>query len=138
MEVLGRGANAGVAGTDYDQMRITRADSLTYGGNLVLSFISDPLFDNGTMFSLFSFIGTAGGGFTSVTTAAGSSSYSGLTFGHNANGKWYTPDTSRGQYLVFDPAGGSLSIVPEPSTWVLAGLAAAVVGLKARRRARTA
>jgi len=61
-----------------------------------------------------------------------------MTFQHNANGNWYTPDTSRGQHLVFDPASGRLSIVPEPSTWVLACLGAAAVGLKARRRSRAA
>jgi autotransporter-associated beta strand protein len=138
MEVVGSGSAAGTAGSDYDQIRITTPSSLSYGGNLVLTFISDPLFDNGTMFSLFSFTGTAGGGFTTVTTAAGSSSYSGLTFGHNANGNWYTPDTSRGQYLVFDPSSGRLTIVPEPSTWVLACLGGAVVALKARRRVRAA
>jgi len=45
-------------------------------------------------------------GHTTVMTAAGSSSYSALKFQHNANGNWYTLDTSRGQYLVFDPASG--------------------------------
>ena len=59
-----------------------------------------------------------------------------MTFQHNAN--WYTPDTSRGQYLVFNPAFGKLVIGPEPSTWVLACLSAAAVGLKARRRSRAA
>ena len=73
-----------------------------------------------------------------VTTASGSSSYSGMTFQHNTNGNWYTPDTSRGQYLAFNPASGQLVIVPEPSTWVLACLSAAAVGLKARRRSRAA
>lgn len=136
MQVIGSGSAAGTAGTDYDQVHITTANSLTYGGELVLSFISSPLFDNGTMFSLFQFTGTAGGGFTSVTTAAGSSSYSGMTFQHNANGNWYTPDTSRGQYLVFDPATGRLSIVPEPSTWVMAAIGVGLVALKARRRKR--
>jgi autotransporter-associated beta strand protein len=138
MQVVGFGSAAGVAGTDYDQVQITTASSLAYGGNLVLSFISSPLFDNGTMFSLFSFTGTAGGGFNSVTTAAGSSSYSGMTFQHNANGNWYTPDTSRGQYLVFDPASGRLSIIPEPSTWVLAVIGAGFLGLKAQQRRRRA
>ena len=71
-------------------------------------------------------------------TASGSSSDSGMTFQHNANGNWYTPDTSRGQYLVFNPASGQLVIVPEPSTWVLAAIGAAAVGLKARRRSRSA
>jgi hypothetical protein len=88
------------------------------------------------MFSLFSFTGVPGGGFSSVATTAGSSSYSGMTFRHNANGNWYTPDTSRGQYLVFDPASGRLSIVPEPSTWVLAVIGAGFLGLTARRRKR--
>ena len=74
----------------------------------------------------------------SLTTAEGSSSYSGMSFQHNADGNWYTPDTSRGQYLVFDPASGRLLIAPEPSTWVLASIGAAAVGLQARRRSRAA
>ena len=102
----------------------------------MVSFIDSPLFAIGTTFSLFSFTGTAGGGFDSVTTAAGVSSYSGMTFQHNANGNWYTPDTSNGQYLIFNPANGQLAIVPEPSTWMLAGIAAGLVALKARRRKR--
>ena len=77
MQVIGSGSAAGVAGTAYDQMRITTPSSLTYGGELVLSFIDSPLFDNGTMFSLFYFTGTAGGGFTSVRAAAGSSAVRG-------------------------------------------------------------
>jgi len=137
MQIVGAGTAAGVSGNDYDQTLITTANSLTYGGDLVLSFLGSPLFDNGTMFSLFSFSGTAGGGFNTVTTAAGSSGYSGMTFQHNANGNWYTPDTSRGQYLVFDPASGQLSIVPEPSTWVMAAIASGLVALKFRRRKRT-
>ena len=136
MEVVGAGSAAGTAGTDYDQIRITTetANSLTYGGELVLSFINNRLFDNGTMFSLFYFTGTAGGGFNSVTTSAGNSSYSGMRFRYNPNGNWYTPDTSRGQYLVFNPASGQLVIVPEPSTWMMAAIGAGLVALKARRR----
>jgi hypothetical protein len=61
-----------------------------------------------------------------------------MTFQHNSNGNWYTPDTSRGQYLVFNPASGQLVIVPEPSTRVLASIGAAAVGLQARRRSRAA
>jgi autotransporter-associated beta strand protein/T5SS/PEP-CTERM-associated repeat protein len=137
MEVIGSGATAGTAGTDYDQFQITTPSSLTYGGSLVLSFIGNPLFDLGTSFSLFQFTGVPGGGFGAVTTAVGSSTYSGKTFQLNANGNWYTPDTSAGQYLVFDPASGRLSIVPEPSTWVLACLGIAALALKARRRSRS-
>jgi len=138
MQVVGSGSAAGVAGTGYDQMRITTASRLTYGGELVLSFIDSPLFDNGTLFSLFYFTGTAGGGFTSVRTASGSSSYSGMAFQYNANGNWYTPDNLNGQYLVFSPASGQLAIVPEPSTWVMAAIGAGLVALKARRRKRAA
>lgn len=135
MQVAGSGSAAGTAGTDYDQVQITSADSLTYGGELVLSFINSPLFDNGTLFSLFQFTGTARGGFTSVRTE-GTGSYSGLTLQYNANGNWYTPDTAAGQYLVFSPASGRLAIVPEPSTWVMAAIGAGLVTLKARRRKR--
>ncbi len=136
MQVIGSGSAAGIAGTDYDQVQITTASSLTYGGNLVLSFINSPLFDNGTLFSLFQFTGTARGGFTSVRTE-GTGSYSGLTLQYNANGNWYTnPNTAAGQYLVFSPASGRLAIVPEPSTWVMAAIGAGLVALKARRRKR--
>ena len=138
MQVIGSGSSAGVAGTDYDQVRITTASSLTYGGNLVLSFIDTPLFANGTMFSLFYFTGTAGGAFNSVMTASGSSSYSGMTFRYNPNGNWYTPDTSNGQYLAFNPASGRLAVVPEPSTWVMSVIGAGAMALKTRRRRRAA
>ena len=53
-------------------------------------------------------------------------------------GNWCTPDTSHRQHIVFSPASGQLVIVPEPSTWVLACLGAAVVALRARRRSRVA
>ena len=136
MQVIGSGLAAGTAGTDYDQVQITTASSLTYGGELVLSFINSPLFDNGTLFSLFQFTGTARGGFTSVRTE-GTGSYSGLTLQYNSNGNWYTnPNTAAGQYLVLSPASGQLAIVPEPSTWVMAAIGAGLVALKARRRKR--
>lgn len=136
MQVIGSGSAAGTAGTDYDQVQITTASSLTYGGELVLSFINSPLFDNGTLFSLFQFTGTARGGFTSVRTE-GTGSYSGLTLQYNSNGNWYTnPNTAAGQYLVLSPASGQLAIVPEPSTWVMAAIGAGLVALKARRRKR--
>jgi autotransporter-associated beta strand protein len=136
MQVIGSGSASGTAGTDYDQVQITTASSLTYGGELVLSFVNSPLFDNGTLFSLFQFTGAARGTFTSVRTE-GTGSYSGLTLQHNDNGNWYTnPDTAAGQYLVFSPASGRLAIVPEPSTWVMAAIGAGLVALKARRRKR--
>ena len=136
MQVIGSGSAAGTAGTDYDQVQITTASSLTYGGELVLSFINSPLFDNGTLFSLLQFTGTARGGFTSVRTE-GTGSYSGLTLQYNSNGNWYTnPNTAAGQYLVLSPASGQLAIVPEPSTWVMAAIGAGLVALKARRRKR--
>ena len=60
--------------------------------------------------------------------------YSGLTFGYNANGNWYTPDTSNAQYLVFNPASGQLAIVPEPSTYVLALVGLGTAGWTMHRR----
>ena len=47
-----------------------------------------------------------------------------MTFQHNANGNWDTPDTSNGQYRVFNPASGQLAIVPEPSTRAMTLMAA--------------
>jgi autotransporter-associated beta strand protein len=67
---------------------------------------------------------------------AGSRSYSGVTFQHNANGNWYTPDSSAGQYLVFNPASGQLAIVPEPSTLVMTLMAAGSAVWMAQRRKR--
>jgi hypothetical protein len=62
-----------------------------------------------------------------------------MTFQHNSNGNWYTPDTSRGQYLVFNPASGQLVIAPEPSTVVAAlGLAGLMLWPARRRLVRDA
>ena len=59
-----------------------------------------------------------------------------MTFQHNANGNWYTPDTSNAQYLVFNPASGQLAIVPEPSTWAMALMAGSSTAWMAWRRKR--
>ena len=136
LEIAGQGTGAGVAGTGYDS--VLSHNGLTYGGGLALGFLSNPLFDNGTVFSLFQAAGTPGGTFTSVATAAGSSRYSGMSFQHHPNGNWYTADTAGGQYLVFSPATGMLSIVPEPSTYamLLTGLAAGGWKMVRRRRQR--
>ena len=79
MEVIGSGAAAGVAGTDYDQIQITTSGGLTYGGSLNLAFGNSTKFLNGTVFDLFAFSGVAIGDFSSVFTT-GTGLYAEKTF----------------------------------------------------------
>ena len=88
MQVIGSGSSAGVAGTDYDQVRITTSGGLTYGGSLDLDFASSTKFLNGTVFDLFAFTGASIGDFSSVFTT-GTGLYSGYSLS-GAGGIWTT------------------------------------------------
>ena len=120
MEIVGSGTTAGVAGTDYDQVRITSAGGLTFGGFLDLDFGNRATsFARGTTFQLFSFSGTAAGDFTGLRILDSSGAYAGLSFSQSPYvvGEWTTgviPATS-GNYLVFSENNGTLAVVPEPS-----------------------
>jgi autotransporter-associated beta strand protein len=106
MEITGTGR-----GTEFDALNITGA--LTYGGDLALNFSST--FNIGDSFNLFSF-GSQSGNFSSIFL---SGSYTGnLT---NNSGTWN--GTSGGTDLSFNQATGTLSVVPEPSTYTLLALA---------------
>jgi autotransporter-associated beta strand protein len=141
MEVIGSGAAAGVAGTDYDQIQITTSGGLTYGGSLNLAFGNSTKFLNGTVFDLFAFSGVAIGDFSSVFTTG-----TGLYAGKNLSGTggiWTT--TIGDQLLSLSKLTGRLTIsgsaVPEidPAMGASAlSLVAGVVAMLEQRRRRTA
>ena len=116
-------------GATYDAIDVSQSAGLSYGGDLSLSF-SDVFADN-TSFGLFGINGTPSGSYASVTA---SGSYGALTFS-NSGGVW-TAAATNGQTLTFTEATGSLVIVPEPASVVLAGIGASLAALVALRRRR--
>ena len=129
-------AGSATAGTDYDTIVVSNAGGLTYGGALDVVFSNANVYADGTTFRLFQFTGSPSGTFSSIVTT-GSGAFAGLTFAPNPDGTWYTADTVGHQFLRFAPLSGSITVVPEPSTWAMAftGLAVAA-GLAYRRRKR--
>jgi len=144
------------AGSLYDQVAFTGGSrSMTYGGLLNLTLSGS--YANGTSFGLFS-------GFTSPTTGDLSNvvlyatgTYAGLTF-QSFNlmapsaektflqsyfnlqaGDWISTWNGDGhQRLIFSQSSGTLTVVPEPSTIVFAGIGMAMFGWSTwtRRRAK--
>jgi hypothetical protein len=139
MEIIGSGTGAGLAGTDYDQLVVTTAGGLGYGGTLNLAFGNAGAFANGTAFDLFSFSGNSSRHFASMVSS-GSGLYSGLSF-TGANGVWTS--TAGGQNLTFSESTGRLTFsaaaasVPEPSSLILSGLGVfGMLWIRGRRGAR--
>jgi autotransporter-associated beta strand protein len=139
MQVIGSGATAGVAGTDYDQVQITTSGGLTYGGSLNLNFGNSSPFLNGTFFDLFAFTGTPIGHFTSVVST-GTGLYANSSFSRTG-GIWTT--TIGDQLLSFSELTGRLSFaiaaVPEidPATGGSAlSIVAGVLAMIEQRRRR--
>ena len=140
MQIIGAGNLAGTAGTDYDQLVISTAGGLGYGGTLDLDFANTATFADGTTFDLFGFTGSTLGRFGSVSST-GSGSYGGLTFS-GVDGVWTALFGS--QQLTFSELTGRLrfptnSAVPEidPATGSSAlSLIAGVIALIEQRRRR--
>ena len=116
-------------GATYDAIDVSQSAGLSYGGDLSLSF--SDVFGDGTSFGLFGFTGSPSGSYASVTA---SGSYGALTFS-NSGGVW-TAAATNGQTFTFTEATGSLVIVPEPASVVLAGIGASLAALIALRRRR--
>ena len=138
------------AGSLFDQVAFTGGSApLTYGGLLNLT-LSGSYADQ-TSFGLFSGFTSQSGSLSAITLSATGSPYSGLSFSnftntsladqtyyHLASGDWITGWTTSHQRLIFSQSSGTLTVVPEPSTIVFAGIGVAMFGWSTwtRRRAQ--
>jgi autotransporter-associated beta strand protein len=130
-EVAGSGAGVG-----FDQVNVSGA--LTYGGVLKLDVIGS--YNMGTAFQdyLFNF-GSETGGFSSVKYRLNGSSWSDLNY-YAANNTWQMWDNSGlaartdNGYIGINLNTGMLTVVPEPSTYILFGLGSLALVIAARRR----
>ena len=138
----------------YEQL--IGSSTLNYGGTLALTMMSDvTTYDEGTFFSLFTGWSSATGNLSAVTLSAVGTDYDGLTFqsfdsispaGQQflseklglVSGDWLSSFNSNQQALVFSQSTGTLTVVPEPSTIVFAGIGMAMFGWSTwtRRRAK--
>lgn len=118
-------------GTDFDGVDVTSGGVMTFGGALVFSFGNISALSNTTDINLFSFAGTSLGNFSGVTSTG---FYAGTWVVGEANNTWTL--TSGGQTLTFSEVTGSLTVIPEPSTLALVGLAGLVGFLRSRRFAK--
>lgn len=137
---------------------ISSSGPMTWGGNLALNLTTTGSADQGDSWNLFDFSSQSGDLSGITLTAPGGSPYNGLTFTSatasgnpydNAFGPgiwlstWVTGTDQYGytsQRLMFNQADGVLTVVPEPSTFVFAGIGAAMLGwhtwTRGRRKAR--
>jgi len=123
--------------TSYDQIVATGVGSLNYGGTLALS-LSGTYYADGTHFDLFQGFSSPTGNLSSITLSA-TGSYAGLkNFSGPTAGDWYSDWTAGHQRFKFSQSTGQLTVVPEPSTIVFAGIGLAMFGWSTwtRRRAR--
>lgn len=103
---------------------------LTYAGNLVFDAQSMAGVTNNT-YTLFNTTGaTTSGSWASVALAGGDSP----AFVNNS-GIW-TRNTGDGNVWTYDQGAGTLTVVPEPSTYALMGVGAAFLLWRIRRRKR--
>jgi hypothetical protein len=150
----GATTNLAITGTTpgslFDQVAFTGgAKSLTYGGLLNLTLSGS--YADSTSFQLLSGFTSQSGDLSSISLDATGSPYAGLTFTSYANataedktywglgsGDWITDWSTDHQRLIFSQSAGTLSIVPEPSTIVFAGIGVAMFcwSTWTRRRAR--
>ena len=134
----------------YEQL--IGSSTLNYGGTLALTLTDDTAsYDTGTFFSLFTGFSSGSGNLSAVTLNAAGTDFEGITtFYQGTDGDWYTgwdgvngavPAgwTSGGQSLKFSQSTGTLTVVPEPSTIVFAGIGMAMFGWSTwtRRRAKS-
>ena len=126
------------AGSLFDQVAFTGGSpSLTYGGLLNLT-LSGSYADQ-TSFGLFSGFTSQTGSFSSIALSALGTDFNGMSLsGPDASGDWYTGWTANNQQLKFSQSSGTLTVVPEPSTIVFAGIGIAMFGWSTwtRRRAK--
>lgn len=118
---------------------------LTYGGTLNINFTTSGSQANGTTWSLFDPLGGVSGSFATLN-GTGQAPYAGLAWGLATSstntfdqrygpGVWLSTWTG-GQRLIFKQATGDITVVPEPSTFVMAGAGIAGCALLRWRRGR--
>ncbi len=159
-DIQGVAGASGDPSVDYDAVVFAQNGSgtLNYNGFLNLNFLGTNVFPEGTFFQLFddSNSGTFAGDLTGVNTTTGSGPYSGLSFTKFVDftldeqtfltqrfgattGDWISDWNGPGeQRLIFSQSAGTLTVVPEPSTIVFAGIGMAMFGWSTwtRRRAK--
>ncbi len=111
---------------------VDTAGALTYAGELRITLASG--FTAGGSYDLFNFGSLVAADFSSVTIYSGSSFLGSLALGVDELSNVWIGQVS-GQDYAFDQASGQLtvSVVPEPSTLGLIGLAAIFLAARARR-----
>jgi hypothetical protein len=107
-----------------DRINVT-GGTLTYAGDLVFDTVSMTGVTNNT-YTLFS--GNAAGTWATVAAAG---TYSGA---FSQNGTIWTRNAGDGNVWTYDQNAGTLTVIPEPSTWALIGVGSAFVLWRLRRR----
>ena len=133
--IVGNGALAGTAGTNYDSVTITGTPA-SLGGTLRLEFGNTTPFATGEVFQLFAFDGAISVGSFSSVIAAGSGAYSAVSFYPTGTGEWTSTYGTSEQFLRFSERTGRLEVVPEPSTGAMLLAGGAAAGISALRRRR--
>jgi hypothetical protein len=131
--------------------RISTTGMQTYAGTLALNLTNSGTSVTGASWQLFDFgPPTSQNGNLSGVTLAATGPYSGLNFFAASTGNyfdqkygagvWLSDWTAGGQRFIFSQSNGQLTVVPEPSTIVFAGIGAAMLGwhtwTRSRRKAR--
>lgn len=125
-----------------DVSRLTFLSTANLGGALFVDVTKnypDANFDAPQLFDLFTFSGdpATNGNFSSVTAA-----YDGQTLSFTQDpidsNLWVSTMATDGRYMIFSQTSGDLVVVPEPSTFVFAGIGGALAGwhLMKQRRSR--
>jgi hypothetical protein len=117
----------------FDQ--IVGSGSLAYGGTLSLTLTGTSAYDDYTSFNLFNGFTSTSGSLSTLNLVATSTPYDTLSFARGADNNWYTGWVND-QRLRFSEATGTLTVVPEPSTVVFAGIGAAMCGWSTWKRRR--
>jgi len=148
---LGSANNLNLDFNEVDSDSITVNTSLALGGNLSLNFTGSGTTANYETWNFYNIVapGTVSGSFVSLSPLGGNSPYAGLTWlrGTASGGydtgygdTWVSSWTGGSQRFLFNETTGVLTVVPEPSTIVFAGIGAAMLGwhtwTRGRRKAR--
>ena len=132
--ISANGEFSGIAGVDYDSLRITNSSGVTFDGRLRLDFVNLVPVANGQVFQLFALDGGNPSGHFSSVNAVGTGAYAGVSFYRLGADEWVSTFGTSDQFLRFDELTGRLEVVPEPSAWALAIAGLTAAGWMARRK----